>query len=73
MQVNAADKSGDRLIVPGERIGFITKNTTEAELQQLLPKEQIERSAYYEGEGSYRCATKLFAKTAKEMTIVWMR
>ncbi|GEM_PF-2869015 len=61
----------DNLIVPGERVGLVNKNSTEAELLRVLPRKQVERTVYYEGEGGYRCASKLFPNTNKEMIIVW--
>ena len=59
------------LIIPGERVGFINKNTTEGELKQLLPVNQTKRVLYYMGEGVYACATEIFPDSDSSAVIIW--
>lgn len=67
----AADKIHDNIIVPGERVGFITKNTTEDDLIKLLPKKSIKRVVLQNEEGGLGCVTKVFVDTPKELVIWW--
>jgi len=61
----------DNQIIPGERVGILTKNTTEKELQRQLPAHSIRRILYDEGEGPIVCATEIFPDSNKSAVIVW--
>lgn len=67
----AAVKMDDNLVVPGNRVGFITQNTTETELKALLPQNQIRRILYDLGEGDFHCATEIFPNSNKTAVIIW--
>jgi hypothetical protein len=67
----AADKIDDNIIVPGERVGFITKDTTEDDLKKLLPPNSIKRVVQNNEEGGFGCVTKVFVDTPKELVIWW--
>lgn len=63
----------DHLIVPGERIGFITQATTERILKDTLRPNQLQRSVYNEGEGELRCASDIFSGTERALSLIWKR
>lgn len=69
--VAEAASQTDNIIIPGERVGFLTRNITETELKRVLPENQIKRVLYDVGEGEYHCATEVFPNSDKTATIIW--
>lgn len=61
----------DTLIVPGERVGFITRSTTEADIQKRLEPSQYRRDLIDVGEGEGRRALILFPNSDREIAILW--
>jgi len=60
-----------RLIVPGERVGPVAEETSEAELIAQLPTEQVRRVLYSLGEGAAGCGTEIFSGTDDVVVIGW--
>lgn len=71
VSAKAADSLDDNLIIPGERVGFLTKDITEEKLKALLPANQMKRVLYDVGEGEYHCATEIFPNSQKTVVIIW--
>jgi hypothetical protein len=67
----ADEKLGDSLIVQGERVGLVTKDSTETTLKKLFPADQVKRVWADVGEGEYSCNTKIFPNSDKALTITW--
>lgn len=61
----------DNLIIPRERVGFITKNTTEEDLKRMLPANQIRRVVYDIEGGTVYCVTEVFPNSEKTVLIIW--
>ena len=62
----------DNLIIPGERVDMITKDTTEAELIAKLGKGNVRRVVDDTwGDGERRCVTWVFPNQDKELVIFW--
>jgi hypothetical protein len=62
----------DWLIVPGERVGAITAETSEAALHALFASEQIRRTDVHLGEGTTAPGTVIFPDDAeRRIEIVW--
>jgi hypothetical protein len=69
-QVWAADI--DWLIVPGERIGAITRDSTEAELRKIYGDENVTEAEVDIGEGETETGTVLFDKDPeRRIEILW--
>ncbi|MFZ4761962.1 MAG: hypothetical protein ACOYK8_04025 [Alphaproteobacteria bacterium] len=68
---HATDRMDDNVIVPGKRVGFITKNTSEEELKRLLPAGSVHRILHDNGDGSYSCATEIYPASKKSAIIIW--
>lgn len=72
MQAYAADQINDMLIIPGERVGPITANTTEDEIKELLPGAEIKRMySSMPPDGGYACVTVIYPETDKALEIFW--
>lgn len=68
----SANKSHrDFTIVPGERVGMITGNTTEAELQDTYGVENLDIQSIPIAEGNTQEGVVLFPDTRNEMEIIW--
>ena len=62
----------DYTIIPGERVGAITKDIAEAQLVQVYGSENISPVSVYLGEGFYAPGTALFANdSTRLLEIVW--
>jgi hypothetical protein len=61
----------DGLISYPKKIGEITKETSEIQLENSYGKENMVRKALSKGDGAYSCATVLFQNTEKEIAIFW--
>ncbi len=61
----------DSLIVPGKRIGMITGETTEAEVEAAYGKENIRIQSLYVAEGEQREGILLFPDSPDELEIIW--
>ncbi len=57
--------------VPGEKVGLINKNFTEAAIIKAYGKENVSRQEISMGEGEVVTSTVLFPKTANEIFISW--
>jgi hypothetical protein len=68
VEVIAAD---DYLILPGERVGFITVNTTEEDIKNHVKPEEYKREIIQGREGFRRWGMILYPGTDREMTIYW--
>lgn len=58
-------------IVPGESVGPIDMNTTEAELKDIFGEENVVRSKIHIGEGSFLNGTTIYKGTRNEIELVW--
>lgn len=68
-EADAAQK--DFVIVPGERVGLIRANTTEAEVEQYYGVDNIKIQEVPIAEGDVREGVLLFPGTKNELEIVW--
>jgi hypothetical protein len=68
---HADDGLRDFQFVPGEKVGPIGKNTSEAELKTLLPIGQVKRVVQHMGEGVFQCGTEAFSGTDNGVFIIW--
>ena len=61
------------VIIPGEQVGTIRANSTEAELMAMLGKENVTiHDTIYVGEGATEPGTTLFKGTPDEVQILWV-
>lgn len=67
---HAALGPDDELIVPGERVGLVTKNTTEQELINHLGAS-YRRTAIPIGEGYCSAGSIIYEGTVNELLIIW--
>jgi hypothetical protein len=68
--IGKADTSG--LIQPGERIGYITASSTEAELLRVYGSAQVKSDSIAMGEGEFVPGTVLFpADSTQTLYIIW--
>lgn len=58
-------------IVPGERVGPMTANTTRDKLVELYGAENVADTDYPIGEGETVAASIIFSGTSREATIIW--
>lgn len=58
-------------IVPGDRIGPITRSTSEADLVDLFGEENVARAWVYLAEGFCSPGTRILAGTPDELVITW--
>lgn len=70
-EASVENQIDDLLIVPGERVGMITRTTTEAELEQLYGAENLKMQRIAVAEDSEREGVILFPGTNKEVEIIW--
>lgn len=61
----------DLLIVPGERVGMITAETTEATLEKMYGAENLKMQRIGVSEGEEQEGVVLFPGTEKELEIIW--
>ncbi len=57
--------------IPGEKVGLINKNFTEAAIIKAYGKENVKREEISMGEGEVAIATVVFPKTDNEIFISW--
>lgn len=57
--------------IPGEKVGLINKDFTEADIIKAYGKENISREEISMGEGEIAIATVIFPKTNNEIFISW--
>lgn len=57
--------------VPGEKVGLINKNFTEADIIKAYGKENVSRQEISMGEGEVATSTVIFPKTDNEIFISW--
>lgn len=57
--------------VPGEKVGLISKNFTEADIIKAYGKENVSRQEISMGEGEVATSTVVFPKTDNEIFISW--
>ena len=63
--------SSDRDIVPGEKVGAITGNTSRADLMKFYGAENLSDTDYPIGEGETVPGTIVFPGTSREATVIW--
>lgn len=64
--------AADFLVVPGERVGPIRANSTEANLIKYLGKSVVTaRDSIYDGEGNVTIGTTLYKGTGDQAHILW--
>jgi hypothetical protein len=68
---NKATEAYDRLIVPGERVGPIKADDSEATIIAKIGGEQVERGDFMLGEGESIRVTYLFPSTENELILLW--
>jgi len=62
----------DWLIVPGERVGFVTAETTDASLKALFGASNVESVDVYLGEGFTSPGTAVYpSDTTRRIEVVW--
>ena len=61
----------DLLIVPGERIGPVKANDSEASIIKRIGGDKVERGEFMVGEGEAVEATYLFPSTENELILLW--
>ncbi|WP_247236210.1 hypothetical protein [Telluribacter sp. SYSU D00476] len=61
----------DFYAIPGEKVGNVVPQSTEANLIEHLGAENVRRDTIYIGEGEYRIGTTLFKGTPDEAQILW--
>lgn len=62
----------DRLIVPGERVGAVTQETTEDDLVKRFGQPNVVRRLVPDGDdGEFSCAIALMPKTSRELILRW--
>jgi hypothetical protein len=59
------------IIIPGQQVGNITANSTEAQLKQMLGDELVKADTLFGPEGDFTLATSLFANTPDQVYILW--
>ena len=69
--VNAEKEIFNWTIIPGEKVGLIEKDFTEADIIGRYGRENVVRKEIGIGEGEMATATVLFPGTANELTILW--
>ncbi|HMO41126.1 MAG TPA: hypothetical protein PKC76_16280 [Saprospiraceae bacterium] len=67
----AAPLENDFLIVPGERVGIITGETTEETVEDFFGQENVKITSLYMGEEAEREGVVVFPGTENEIEIVW--
>ncbi len=58
-------------VIPAERVGDITRSSTESDLKRIYGVENVKRHQIYIGEGFEVEGTILFPDTEKELRIEW--
>lgn len=61
----------DYLIVPGERIGMITAETTESEVEKAYGRENLKFTSVTVAEGEEQQGVVVFPETKNELEIIW--
>lgn len=61
----------DFLIVPGKRVGMITSESTEADVESAYGADNIKLTSLDMGEGEEELGVVLFPDTKNELEIVW--
>jgi hypothetical protein len=70
--VSAPETSPDNfVIIPGKQVGVVTTTSTEAQLIELLGRENVTRDSVYLGEGDMTIGTTLFKETPDQAQIIW--
>lgn len=72
VQSYAGDKINDNLIVPGERVGAITKRSIEADLKTAISEFDIRRVIHEDLNGTF-CATEIYPNSEKKLRVLWNR
>lgn len=65
------EQYGDRLIVPGERVGLIDKNKSMDDLIELYGKKNTKKKSIGVGEGEEKPGLVIFPNTSDEIEVVW--
>ncbi len=61
----------DFLIIPGEQVGPIRADASEASLMQTLGKANVVRDTIYTVEGQFEIGTTLYRNTADQAHVLW--
>lgn len=61
----------ETLIIPGERVGQVTNNTTFKDLVSLFGAEHLTNQPFSVGEGETRPATRVNLGEARSFTVIW--
>lgn len=61
----------DSLIVPGIRIGGVTRTTSETDLIALYGTAAVRRDSVYVGEGEFEPGTLVFPDSPAQLEIIW--
>lgn len=65
------DLSADFLIIPGEQVGPVRADASEASLMQKLGKANVVRDTIYTVEGQFEIGTTLYRNTADQAHVLW--
>ncbi len=69
--VSSADANNDFVIVPGKRVGMITGETTEADVEAAYGKENVRFQSLSVAEGEQREGVLIFPASPNELEIIW--
>lgn len=61
----------DFYVIPGQKVGNVHPESTEASLIEHLGVQNVRRDTIYIGEGEYRLGTTMFKGTPDEAQILW--
>lgn len=70
-QEQTKELSADFLIIPGEQVGPIRADASEASLMKTLGKANVVRDTIYTVEGQFDIGTTLYKNTADQAHVLW--
>lgn len=68
---NAPDEDADRLVIPGERVGPVTAQTSRADLARLYGEAALSDRPVSLGEGTTELGTVVNTGTDQQFAVVW--
>lgn len=71
LPVSLAAAQDNDLIIPGERVGFITADSTEESIKKHVSITEYQRVLHHIGEGICVHGSVLYPKTEKELYVMW--
>jgi hypothetical protein len=71
LTVNKSKEAHDYLIVPGERVGPVKADDSEASIIERIGGDQVQRGDFIIGQGESVKATYLYPATENELILLW--